>query len=187
MSTKAMSVKLDSVKLNQWLKLYDIERYLFKEVYRRFNDERTLEPYDFFAIIVWKSNRAKTKIKKGLARAGKSVRELMREVSQADTPEAKIETLLQIWGIGLPIASAILTVCHPKEFTVLDYRAWATLKEAAVSDLPPRYPQSAQEYLQYCRACHHFADRMALSLRDLDRALWAKSWEDDLQTLIEGL
>lgn len=187
MSTKAMSVKLDSVKLNQWLKLYDIERYLFKEVYRRFNDERTLEPYDFFAIIVWKSNRAKTKIKKGLARAGKSVRELMREVSQADTPEAKIETLLQIWGIGLPIASAILTVCHPKEFTVLDYRAWATLKEAAVSDLPPRYPQSAKEYLQYCQTCRHLADRMGLSLRNLDRALWAKNRKDALLNWIEEL
>ena len=187
MSTKAMPVKLDSVKLCQWLKLYDIERYLFEEVSQRFGDKRTLEPYDFFAIIIWKSNRAKTKIKKGLARAGKSVRELMRKVSQADTPEAKVETLLQIWGIGLPIASAVLTVCYPEEFTVLDYRAWETLKEAVVSDLPSRYPRSTKEYCQYCRACRHFANQMGLSLRNLDRALWAKSWQDDLLDLTKGL
>lgn len=44
--------------------------------------------------------------------------------------------------------------------------------------------QNAHDYLQYCRACSHLADQMSLSLRDLDRALWAKSWEDSLLDLI---
>jgi thermostable 8-oxoguanine DNA glycosylase len=186
MNIEKRAVKLDSAELRRWLRLYDLEGYLFEEVRRRFEAEQTLRPYDFFAIVIWKSNRAKTKIKGGLAEAGKTVEALMKEVSEAATPLAKVEVLLQIWGIGLAMASAILTVCCPEEFTVLDYRAWKTLQQASVDGLPERYPQSPEAYLAYCRACKELADRMGLSLRDLDRALWAKNWEDDLLELIPG-
>lgn len=179
-----VSVKLDITELRRRLKLYDLEGYLFEEVRRRFEAEQTLRPYDFFAIVIWKSNRAKTRIKRGLADAGKTVEALMQEVSQSDQLQAKVEVLLQIRGIGLPMASAILTVCYPETFTVLDYRAWETLQQASVDGLPESYPQSPEAYLAYCRACQTLADRMGLSLRELDRALWAKSWEDDLLELI---
>jgi len=184
MSIEKGAAKLDSTELRRWLELYDLEGYLFKEVSPRFKAEQTLRPYDFFAIVIWKSNRAKTKIRRGLADAGKTVGVLMKEVSEAATPLTKVEVLLQIWGIGLAMASAILTVCCPEEFTVLDYRAWKTLQQASVDGLPESYPQSPEAYLAYCRACQTLADRMGLSLRELDRALWAKSWEDDLLELI---
>jgi hypothetical protein len=185
MNAEASSVRLDRTELDRYLDLYDLEaKYLFGKVTQKFQKDGTLTPYDFFAIILWKSNRAKTKIKKGLADAGKSVQELMREVSQANTPENKLETLLQIWGIWLPMASAILTVCYPEDFTVLDYRAWEVLSKAAVDGLPPHYPRRPEEYLQYCEACRKLAPQVGLSLRDLDRALWAKSWENGLLELI---
>jgi len=186
MSIEKGAVKLDSAELRRWLKLYDLEGYLFEEVRRRFEAEQTLRPYDFFAIVIWKSNRAKTKIKRGLADASKTVETLMREVSQSDQPQAKVEVLLRVRGIGPAMASAILTVCYPETFTVLDYRAWETLQQASVDGLPESYPQSPEAYLVYCRACQTLADRMGLSLRELDRALWAKSWEDDLLKLVHG-
>jgi hypothetical protein len=60
------------------------------------------------AIVIWKSNRTKTKIARGLVRTGKAVTTLMREISAAPTPGDKVNTLLQIPGIGLAMASAIL-------------------------------------------------------------------------------
>ncbi len=177
---------LDRDQLNECLELYDIETYLFDQVSKRFEDDGTLEPFDFFAIVVWKSNRAKTKVKKGLEKAGKSVSELMTEVSQADSLKDKVEILWDIEGIGLSIASAILTVCYPEEFTVLDYRAWEVLTEAAVHGLPTRSSWHPEDYLQYCEVCRRLADQMNLSLRDLDRAVWAKSWRDDLRELVQG-
>ena len=177
---------LDRDQLNECLELYDVETYLFNQVSKRFEDDGTLEPFDFFAIVVWKSNRAKTKIKKGLEKAGKSVSELMTEVSQAVSLKDKVRILWDIEGIGLSVASAILTVCHPEVFTVLDYRVWEVLTKAAVQDLPTRSSWSPEDYLQYCEVCRRLADRMDLSLRDLDRALWAKSWRDDLRALVQG-
>lgn len=175
---------LGGAELNRLVALYDLEKYLFDVVFPRFKEQQTLSPYDFFAIVTWKSNRTKTKIKSGLAKCGKSVSSLMYEVSAAAAPEEKVEALLQIWGIGLALASAILSVCYPEEYTVLDYRAWETLQEAAVEGLPPRYPQEVEEYLQYCRVCKRLAAERSLPLRDLDRALWAKSWENSLLSLL---
>ena len=146
-----------------------------------------MRPYDFFAIVVWKSSRAKTKIKRGLLDAGKTVQDLMREVSQAETSGKKVEILLDVDGIGPAMASAILTVCYPEEFTVLDYRAWQVLQQAGISNLPACYPWNAASYLEYRNACRRLADRAGLCLRDLDRALWAKSWETDLHKFVSGL
>jgi len=182
---EVLGASLDTVDLSRLSRLYALEDYLFEVVSQRFRHDQTLSPYDFFAIVTWKSNRAKTKIRDGLAEAGKSPSALMREVSEARSAEDKVEVLLHVWGIGLAMASAILTVCYPEEFTVLDYRAWRTLQQASVEGLPARYPMSAGEYLQYCQVCRLLAAQAGLSLRNLDRALWAKSWEDDLLALVE--
>jgi len=177
----------DPQELRRLATLYDAKRYLFDIVSPRFAQTGTLPPYDFFAIVIWKSNRTKTKIARGLASIGKTVEALMREVSAASAPQFKIDLLLQVPGIGLAMASAILTVCYPDEFTVLDYRAWDTLRSSNVPGLPSRYPATTTEYLQYCLACKHFAQRVDLSLRDLDRALWARDWEDDLLRLTRDM
>ena len=177
----------DSQELRRLAALYDTESYLFETVSPRFTQTGTLSSYDFFAIIIWKSNRTKSKIARGLASKGKTVETLMREVSKAWAPGDKVDTLLQVPGIGLAMASALLTVCYPDQFTVMDYRAWDTLRSNQAPGLPPRQPVTTAEYLQYCLASKELAQRMGLSLRDLDRALWAKDWEDDLLRLTRNM
>ena len=41
---------------------YDLESYLFEEVSPRFQETKTISKFDFFCIVIWKANRAKTKI-----------------------------------------------------------------------------------------------------------------------------
>lgn len=90
-----------------------------------------------------------------------------------------------MWGVGLAMASDILHVCYPAEFTILDYRAWRALWPASVEGPSRRCPRTAGDYLQYCLACRELATQSGLSLRSLDHALWAKSWEDDLLALVD--
>jgi len=178
------SSKMDQDEVVRLVSLYDLERYLFQVVFQRFASRGTLSAYDFFAIVIWKSNRSKTGVKSGLALAGESPSSLMRKVAQAQVPGEKVRVLTQVQGIGLAIASAILSVCYPDTFTVLDYRAWETLCELHPKGLLKRYPDSEEAYLQYCRVCGTLAQQRGLSLRDLDRVLWAKSWEDGLLRLL---
>ena len=178
--------RLSDDDVQRWLQWYSLEEYLFATVSRRFQAEGTLNARDFFAIVIWKSSRAKTKIRDGLAAAGKPVDILMREVHDAPTPQTKVEALLKIWGIGIAMASAILTVCYTDEFTVLDWRAWETLQSWEVEGLPASWPSKPDKYVQYCRACRRLTDEPGLSLRDLDRVLWGRSWEMGLLELLES-
>jgi len=181
----SLQADLDVTEWRRLAELYDLERYLFESVSPRFRRDGTLNARGFFAIIVWKSNRTKTKIAKGLRHAGTMPEELLHRVSAEGDRLRQVQILTSVKGIGLPMASAILTVCYPDEFTVLDYRAWKTLRQMSVPGLPAGKPTSARAYLQYCEACRQLAKRVGVSLRDLDRALSAKSWEEDLINLIE--
>jgi len=178
---------LSAPEIRRLTDLYDLETYLFQQVSRQFEEGRTLTPYDFFAIIVWKSNRAKTKVRRGLSAARKSVQTLMKQVAETRKPVDKVTLLTEIDGIGIRMASAILAVCYPSEFTVLDYRAWETLCDCELEGLPRSIPTTPASYVRYCEACTRFAATRGISLRELDRALWARSWEDDLKGLIEGM
>ncbi len=75
--------------LRRWLQLYNLEDYLFDTVSTRFQADGTLNAYDFFAIVIWKSNRNKTKIREGITDTGESVGELMRKVHLAPCPKPR--------------------------------------------------------------------------------------------------
>ena len=42
-----------------FLRYYDLETYLFDDVHDRFHRQGSLSAFNFFAIVVWKANRAK--------------------------------------------------------------------------------------------------------------------------------
>ena len=183
----AEASRLGRSEIHRLTHLYNLEDYLFEQVSRRFAEEQTLIPFDFFAIVIWKSSRVKTRVKKGLDDAGRTVRTLMNDVAKARRPEDKVRLLTQLDGIGIPVASAILAVCYPSRFTVLDHRAWETLADCDLEGLPGATPTTPESYVRYCEACARFAAREGVSLRDLDRDLWGRSWENDLNDLIEGM
>jgi len=133
--------------------------------------------------VIWKSNRSKTEIQRGLEAQNQTVNALLKAVYQADTDEERIALLIDISGIGLSIASAILTVCYSDRFTILDYRARDILQEDGKTFTRNLYTPAG--YLEYCETCRELAQQHNLSsLRDLDRVLWTRSWEQDLLELI---
>src|ERR1017187_9320860 len=114
------------MELREYLRYYFLEEYLFGEVHANFEKNKTLTPEEFLAIIIWKSNRSKTNVADGIEASEKTIAELMLQVAEAEDLR-KIELLSEIGGIAIPIASAILTVCYPKKFSVVDYRSCASL------------------------------------------------------------
>ena len=161
--------------LKKYLRYYNLEDYLFGEVHQRFKERKTLSQEDFFAIVVWKSNRAKTRVRNGVKKLGKSIEIVIHEIDGVVDFE-KVKQLTSIDGIGIPIASAILAVCYPDNFTVVDYRAKASLRNidsSKASSISGDPSQNIQAYLDYNQICKALAAQQDdLSLRDFDRALW---------------
>jgi len=172
--------------MKQYIKEYELEKQLFNEIGRNFRKNKTLSDEEFFKIIIWKSNRVKGKVLAGIKKSNKSVKQIMREVYNANTSEEKIKLLTNIKGIGLPIASAILTVCYPKKFTILDYRVWDILfKDKKVKGKNPS--KTISEYLDYVDICKNYAKKLKLSLRDFDRTMWGRSFYEDLRNFLRKL
>jgi len=97
---------------------YDLEQYLFKEVHTRFQNEHSIGAFDFFSIVIWKANRAKSKIAAKLLRLDPKnqsgldpiVRDLTHALFKASHARNRLRILVQDWEFALPMASAILSV-----------------------------------------------------------------------------
>ncbi len=120
-------------------------------------NRRTLE-----VIFDWKSHRPKRWLAENEDDEIEAALNLAR--SDADLGE-KIAALVKIKGVGVPMASAILTAMYPDRYTVIDVRALDTLGFRDRSNLERLYP----EYLAYCRSK---STELGMSLRAFDRAIW---------------
>ncbi|MGB7266038.1 MAG: hypothetical protein WBC92_11035 [Terracidiphilus sp.] len=123
------------------------------------------------AIVRWKSERA---VQYLIGNSSEKIRHVLAVAASHDaTTEAAVKALLELHGVDLPVASAILAAIYPERYTVLDYRALEALGHAR-HDV-----HFYEEYLDFCK-------RLAESnivrpqsdlpgptpLRALERALW---------------
>ena len=122
-------------------------------------------------IVRWKSERAVQYL------IGNGNEKIRRVLATAANPEATTESamraLLELKGVDLPVASAILAAIYPERYTVLDFRALEALGHAR-HDV-----RFYEEYLAFCKRLAESNIVQAQSdlpaptpLRTLDRALW---------------
>ena len=163
-----------------YLRYYHRETYLLEDVRSRFHAEGILSAFDFFSIVIWKANRAKSKIahrlmkKAALDDLDQVVATLSRSIFEADTPRERLRILMEDWGFLLPMASAVLAVLWPDDFTVYDVRACDELKEFHQLANWTQFGRVWSTYKEF-REAVRAAGPEGLSLRDKDRYLWAKS------------
>jgi hypothetical protein len=88
---------------------------------------------------------------------------LKRAIGAADVKEA-VDSLTPLDGVGVKMASAILTAIDPERYTVLDFRA---LEALGLDD-----SEDADLYVFYVEACRRMAENYGVTMRAFDRANW---------------
>jgi hypothetical protein len=177
-----------------YLKLYGLERYLFDDVTTSFRSKRKLSAFEFFCIVIWKANRAKSKVAlKLLAHGGGAgndldtiVERLTSAIANAQNDEARMRILTEDWAFRLPMASAVLTVLYPNSFTVYDVRVCDELQNHHSVQYKTRFDELWAGYQAYL-ADVRSKEPMVPALRDKDRTLWARSFEKQLNGDISTL
>lgn len=167
-----------------YLQFYDLEKYLFSKVHRSFHTDECLNAFDLFLIVRWKSNRRKDLIIARLCDIGdgdldKGAQCLTRQVHQTSNQDERLSILMGP-GIGLAMATAILTVLYPEVYTVYDQRACDALGgfwNIGKRTTPTRVWEGYEEFQEAVRK----NTPAHLSLRDKDRWLWAKNWVEILE------
>jgi hypothetical protein len=100
----------------------------------------------------------------------------LRFASDPRTSEKSAVGILdKLHGVGVPIASAILTTMFPEKYTIIDFRA---LESLGVIKAPT---DSIHYYLSYLETCRELARKHKVSMRTLDRALWQWSKQHGTQ------
>lgn len=166
---------------------YHLESYLFDTVRLRFKERGFLDAYDFLCIVIWKANRAKSNIAKKLLRVDEDLNRgaaaLTYGISQQSNGKDRLHFLWEA-DFDLPMASAILTVLYPDEFTVYDKRVCDMLGGFHSLKNLSNFDSLWLGYQDYKRKVEESTPG-ELSLRDRDRYLWGKSFYEQLLRDIE--
>lgn len=79
----------------------------------------------------------------------------------------KVDTLMILYGVGIPVASSILAVVYPESYAVLDFRNWRQLfPEDRVSAF------SNSHYGRYMQEIRQMADYFKVKPQEIDLAIW---------------
>jgi len=162
-----------------------LENYLFGEVRGNFQKRGFLTPEEFFCIVIWKANRAKSKIKAKLLRRGggleQIVKKLTNEIFKASESRERLKILLDGWKFNLPMATAILTILYPEDFTIYDIRVRG---ELGIEDFAGRKNQIERYFSEFLSRVKEKAK--GKNLRDKDKYLWGKSFYEDLAAFLDS-
>ena len=127
---------------------------------------------DVKEIVKWKSSRRMDRfILNDDDEVEAAIRQAMEATGAGDVRRA-VKALTKLKGVGVKMASAILTAMFPMLYTVCDFRASEALGQDDHSSL--RY------YVEYLAACRSMALRYGVSLRDFDRSNW--QWSKEQKT-----
>jgi hypothetical protein len=169
-----------ALSLMEYQKFTRLGEYLIKEVGPRFRKFGKIQPVDLFLIFIWKANRAKTKMRDKLKSNPKAKGSFRRATYQiaaglrnANDSRDRLAILMRDWKFNLPMASAVLTVLYPNEFTIYDT---LVCKELRVVYRPGRrFSEKCWADYQYYKELVCKNTPRKLRLREKDRYLRGKS------------
>jgi hypothetical protein len=160
-----------------WEKTAEKDRQLEKAAFEAGeairNGEHTLANLE--TIVRWKSERVVHYL---IANSNEKIRRALAVAADPNsTTDAAVRALLELMGVDIPVASAILAAIFPDRYTVLDFRALEALGHAR---------HDVHFYEEYLAFCKRLAESnivkpkdgvpAATALRALDRALgeWSR-------------
>jgi thermostable 8-oxoguanine DNA glycosylase len=141
--------------IREWLSKQDEPKYLNKEYFVRLGR--------------WKTKRQTSNYE---SNDETRIIEATRSAYQASDELVKLNILKALKGVGVAVAGTIIHYLQPNLFPIFDYHARTTLKEAglwhrSIADA------SDQAWLEYTNIMRDLSNRLGITLRDLDKALFA--------------
>jgi hypothetical protein len=130
---------------------------------------------EFDEILHWKLRRQYYRQLKNIKRnTDSSIRSITQSafsVENADErfeTELRLKTLIKLHGVQIPVASAIMTLCYPDKYCVIDFRGWRQI----FGDVK-KYPNyTTKEYIKYLSKIKQMAIKLGVTPLEIDMAIW---------------
>src|SRR5258705_13949638 len=125
---------------------------------------------ELLAVCNWKSPRA---IRHVRANNSEQVRRATKRALDTRSERGRLEALLSLKGVSVPMASAILTLLYPRRYGVIDIRVWQLLhKIGTVTGAASGVGFTFDNWSQFLVVVRDFAKRYGVRARDIERALF---------------
>ena len=154
---------------SEWTQILSLRKLVRHE----FDDLGFLTASTFDAVIDWKLRKQRNRTEKH--RVGNSA-ELIQELTGAfwrvkheDKDKLlaiQLAILLAIPGVGIGVASAIFTLCYPREYAIIDFRNWKVL----YGEDKRQFSQA--NYKKYLTDMRELAEKVDCEVQELDYLLW---------------
>ena len=165
-------MKLTKNIIEEFAKKYS-EEYLFDVIGKKIRERGYLIFDEFYEICMWKSSRPKNYFNKNTP---EEIYSITKEAIKEKNEELKMEKLCTLHGVGIPTASAILTIIDPEKYAVIDIRCLTQLEELNYK-IKPGYI-SIKKWINYIEIMRKIGKENNLSPRTIDKALFAMHREN---------
>ena len=130
---------------------------------------------EFDTILKWKLKRKYHRQK--YARSEKLTKEIVKKVTELALNishpnkdyeiDLRINSLSIIWGVNTAVASAILALCFPEKFAVIDFRVWGQIFSTEKKSF------SVGDYKKYLKEIQKLSEKLGWKPQEVDLAIWA--------------
>ena len=118
----------------------------------------------------WKSARAIRLIK---SNSGARVRTATRRALATRNERRRLQALMTLNGVSVPMASAILMLLQPHRYGVIDIRVWQVLYAMdAVTKKSSGVGFNFNNWYQFLMIIRYFAKKFRVGARDVERSLF---------------
>ena len=125
---------------------------------------------DFVKVCLWKSMRQKRRY---ASNPPARVRRITERAFSTDFEKARMSRLLELDGVGIPVASALLAAYDPSEYPVIDIRVWQALFQlGAVSGRPEGRGFTVKDWVHYLFKLRALARKLNVAVRRLEVSLF---------------
>ncbi len=129
-----------------------------------------LERDELLRICRWKSARALRHCKKNTS---DKVRRISAAVFASRLERERLQLLDSLHGVGVPMASAILTLTDPRRYGVIDIRVWQLLFNlGSVRKKPKGIGFTFNNWYNYLMKLRHHAKKLGISARTVEWTLF---------------
>jgi thermostable 8-oxoguanine DNA glycosylase len=89
----------------------------------------------------------------------------------------KLKMLVKLNGVQIPVASAILTLCYPDKYSVIDFRGWRQI----YGEVKKYSNYTTREYINYLSIIKQMATNFGVNPQEVDMAIWQYDIEKKME------
>jgi hypothetical protein len=129
-----------------------------------------LTPAELEAVCCWKSPRGIRHIR---TNSPEEIQAATRAALRTRSERKRLDALIGLNGVSIPMASALLMLVDPNRYGVIDIRVWQLLhKVGTVTKNAAGVDFNFRNWYQFLMIIRHFARKFRVKARDIERTLF---------------